>query len=249
MWIEPELDWGWFIVPDVGEIVEIIVTAQGDTDDSFGQSSLEALNPRWQGTRHWSEDQDGDTPRTVPEDFKTNYGKRRGFATPRGHILMFDDTEGKEKISLTQKTTVAGVDKFAFFSLDENGSVIISNRNGSLIYLNALQGQLTIVDEFGNSYASDENGVRVIDKFANIFDMSDGLIQVISQGNIVETAADWAAVVGSYNLAAADQSAVRGEELLAWLATHAHTDAMGGTGPPIMLPIPTDFLSLVGKLE
>lgn len=250
MWIEPVAQWGWFFVPDVGEIIELVAVAQGDTDESFGQSSIDGPSVRWKGERHWSLDQDGDTPRPVPDDFTaTNYGKRRGFATPRGHVFMFDDTDGKEKISLTQKTTVAGVDKFAFLSLDENGSVIVSNRNGSLIYLNALQGQITIVDEFGNSYASDTDGMRIIDKFANIFDMSDGLIQVISQGNIVETGADWAAVVGSYNLAAADQSAVRGEELLIWLNLHTHTDAMGGTGPPVIPAIPTDFLSLVGKLE
>lgn len=250
MWIEPVLGWGMIIVPDVGETIEIVIASSNDTDDSYAQTSLESPDVRWRGARFWSEDQDGDTPRLVPDDFKTNYGKRRGFATPRGHSLLFDDTEGKEKVTLSQRTVVGGADKFAFVSLDENGSVVMSNRNGSLVYLNALQGQITIVDEFGNSYASDENGLRLIDKFANIVDMSDGDIQLISQGNILEAAADWKASVGSYNLGdAASESAVLGEKLIAWLNAHTHSTGMGPSGPPIVPAIPTDFLSLIGKLE
>lgn len=101
MWVEPELQWGWVVVPDVGEIVEIVMTVSGDTDDSFAQTSLENPDIRWRGIRHWSDDQDGDQPRPVPDAFKINYGKRRGFATPAGHVFVFDDTPGAEKIILT----------------------------------------------------------------------------------------------------------------------------------------------------
>lgn len=248
MWIEPELQWGWFIVPDVGEIVEIVATVQGDTDDSFGQTSLENPNLRWKGVRHWSEDQDGDTPRTVPEDFTaTNYGKRRGFATPAGHVLLFDDTEGKEKVSITHHSQ--SDDKFSSMSIDEDGSVVLANKNGSLIYLNAKQGQIAMIDEHGNSYTSDADGIRLIDAFANIIDMKDGDIQLIGQGNIIATCADFTAASGSYSHGdGATEPTVLGTKLLTWLAAHTHTDAMGGTGPPAVLPIPSDFLSVAGKL-
>lgn len=63
-----------------------------------GQSSLEGLDVRWRGKRFYA---DAATPPTpVHDDFKTNYAKRRGFATPNGHILWFDDTEGSEEINL-----------------------------------------------------------------------------------------------------------------------------------------------------
>src|SRR6185436_657282 len=98
-WIEPALEWGWFVVPDVGEIVDIELVAHDSTDESPGQSSINTPNMRWRG-RHWGGSKT-DAARPIPEDFTTkNYGKRRGFATPGGHILMFDDTEGGEKISL-----------------------------------------------------------------------------------------------------------------------------------------------------
>ncbi|KKN12124.1 hypothetical protein LCGC14_1019680 [marine sediment metagenome] len=43
--------WGWFIVPEVGEIVEIEVIVTSDRDEIWGQASIEALNPVWRGKR------------------------------------------------------------------------------------------------------------------------------------------------------------------------------------------------------
>lgn len=249
MWIEPVHQWGWFTVPDVGEIVELVLNAHGETDDSYNQSSIDTPNVRWRGTRYWSQDQDGDTAREVPEDFKTNYGKRRGFATPAGHVLVFDDTEGMEKISLTHKSLKEGVDAFAFVSMDENGSVIISNRNGTLIYLNANEGQFTIVDEFGNSYTSDADGMRLIDNFSNIIEMKDGAVQVLAQDAFVVSGPDATLDAGTYNLGTgAAKSTVLGEDLIIWLNSHVHPTGMGPSGPPSVPAIPTDFLSLIGKL-
>lgn len=103
MWVEPALDWGFFFVPDVGEIVEVEVVTHTEQDEHFGQSSIDNLDIRWHGTRYYTEgDGDQTEPRAVHNDFVAeNYGKRRGFATPAGHILMFDDTEGKTKVVLT----------------------------------------------------------------------------------------------------------------------------------------------------
>jgi hypothetical protein len=96
-WIDPRFDWGWFYVPDIGEEVEIEVVAASDKDQSYGQTFVEAPNPTWRGKREYS----SDTP--INDEFKTNYGKRRGFATPAGHVFIFDDTEGSEKISISLK--------------------------------------------------------------------------------------------------------------------------------------------------
>jgi hypothetical protein len=228
MWIEPELDWGWFVVPDVGEIVEIVAQKHGDGDDSFGQSSLESLALRWRGARHWTSG-DPAVPREVPEDFKTNYGKRRGFATPQGHLLMFDDTEGKEKLTLTWSGVREGSAKFSFYSIDEDGSLVMSNRNGSLMYFNAKDRQVTMVDEWGNSITTDELGIHIIDYNGNIIDMSLTSVQVISQSGLILEASNGVKVGGI-----ATSPMVLGTELIAaidaMLAGGVPTPMDGGAG-------------------
>lgn len=99
-WIEPCFDWGWFYVPDQGEQVEIEVVSGSDKDEVPGQAFLESPDYRWRGKRFYS------TSQEVPSGFTTNYGKRRGFATPGGHILIFDDTSGQETITLTWKNAL-----------------------------------------------------------------------------------------------------------------------------------------------
>lgn len=99
-WIEPCHDWAWFYVPDVGEMIEIEVVANDENrDEQFGQASIEGLDVRWRGKRFYNTE--ADPARPVHEDFKTNYGKRRGFATPRGHTFIFDDTEDDTRVELT----------------------------------------------------------------------------------------------------------------------------------------------------
>jgi len=110
-WIEPALDWGWFYIPDIGETVEIEVLASTPGDILPYQSSV--MNPKitWRGKRFPADlgkREDGSSvtvkegARPIPDEFKVNY-KRRGFATPLGHILYFDDTEGASEISLSWK--------------------------------------------------------------------------------------------------------------------------------------------------
>lgn len=249
MWIEPIQLWGWFVVPDIGEEVEIVFAAHGDMDESRGQSSLEAPDVRWRGQRFWTE-AEAPEPRPVPVDFtSTNYGKRRGFATPQGHVMMFDDTEGKEKVSIMWHGVRDGADAYSLFALDEDGSLVMSNKNGSLIYLNAADEQLTIIDQHGNSYTSDADGIRLVDAFSNIISMGDGVVQIISQDAIVATGADFTAATGTVNLVdGASQPIVRGTELVTWLSAHTHADAMGGTGPPVVPP-PASVLSTFALVE
>lgn len=100
-WVEPALDWGMFVIPDVGEVVEIEVTVGADTDESYRQSAIDQLNPRWRGTRFY--DTRADQPRAIPHDdlVAINYAKRRGIQTPKGHTLVFDDTDGQESVSIS----------------------------------------------------------------------------------------------------------------------------------------------------
>lgn len=105
MFIDPVFDWGWFVVPDVGELVEIEVDVTSDQDESFLQTTLDNLQPRWRTKRRYTAEsdlEDNHEVRLPHSDFVSeNYGKRRGLATPFGHIFMIDDSEDGPRIQLT----------------------------------------------------------------------------------------------------------------------------------------------------
>ena len=109
VWCEPVPSWGWFVVPDIGETVEIEVMVQDDLDEIYGQASFEDYIPKWRGKRfitdaELEDDGDGSVASPVHSDFTSEaYGKRRGFATPHGHVLLFDDTEGAPRVYITMQ--------------------------------------------------------------------------------------------------------------------------------------------------
>ncbi len=129
MAIAPAFDWGWFYIPDVGETVEIEVEVSSEQDESPSQFSIDNLNATWRNKRfHTSDETEEPTePRPIPKDFtEKNYGKRRGFATPVGHIFLFDDTEGETKIYLTWVKEKDNLEDVSTILLDSDGSIMQS---------------------------------------------------------------------------------------------------------------------------
>lgn len=246
-WVLPKFDWGWFCIPDVGEIVEIEVASASDTDEIPGQSTIDGLDIYWTGKRHWTDEEtDGENEsRPLPEDFKTNYGKRRGFATPMGHIFYFDDTEGAQKIQMSWYDG----EKYQFISLDETGSIVLSNKNGTYLYLDAENEAASLVDQNGNSIAMDGDGIKLIDKFGNIIELKDGVVQVISQGGITITGGSCSVATGSVDLAdGATDYVVKGTSFKITYDAHTHPGPFGPTGPPV-IPMPPTNLSTVVKTK
>lgn len=235
-WIEPVLDWGFFLIPDVDELVEIEIVTGTDDDEVPGQSMILDPHIRWRGKRYYHESEEA--PTSIHDDFtSTNYGKRRGFATPAGHILLFDDTEGGERVNLTWHAERNGEDKFAYLSMDPDGSVVIGNANGSLIYLDAKNGGISIIDENGNVMASDSSGMRMIDKHGNIVDLKDGAIQIMSRGSVVVNAKTVDLQAGEVRVGKdAVEKAVLGDKMLTIFAGHKHPTGTGPSG----IPIPND---------
>ncbi len=126
MWVEPALDWGWFCVPDVGEIIEVSCITGSAQDESRGQMSLDNLDIRWHGARFYNEDEDVPTP-VNPIFTETHYGKRRGFATPFGHFLMFDDTEDEPQITLSWVAKKdPGAEEVTKLDINKDGELLIS---------------------------------------------------------------------------------------------------------------------------
>jgi len=234
-WVEPVHVWGWFFVPDVGEQVEIEVTVSSEGDESFQQMSIDNLQPKWRGATYKTDDEvEGDNEaRPVPDDFKQNYGKRRGFSTPGGHVLMFDDTDGNRKVTLTW-TDGADDPKFSYMGLDENGSITIGNANGSMLFLNAKDGQMTLIDEHGNLVSSDSAGIKVINENGDLIDLNGGTIQILAADGCTISSKSANIDVGEVILGglAAIDVAVLGNLMDAAFKAHFHPTGVGPSGPP-----------------
>lgn len=247
MWVEPILDWGWFFVPDIGEVVEVEVTTGLDSDESFGQSTIDNLDIKWRGARRSTDatTEERTEPRPIHEDFTSaNYGKRRGFATPNGHIMYFDDTEGKQKVHITWKQG----DKYQYITMDEEGAMILSCASGSMIYMNPAEKAVTIIDENSNLIGMSPDGVKLVDQFSNIIELKDGAIQILGQSAITVMGGVCDIKTGTVNiLDAADSPVVRGNEMKAAFESHIHPTGMGPSGPPVA-PLPPTALSVNAKV-
>lgn len=139
--VEPAHDWGWFYVPDIGELVEIECVEGSSEDEQQGQASIDNLDLKWRSARYYGNDE-GDTPTPINPAFTSkNYGKRRGFATPAGHVMMFDDTEGSEEITLSWK------DGSALLTFDSKGTVTIQNKAGASIVMDSDTGKITATSD------------------------------------------------------------------------------------------------------
>lgn len=242
-WIEPVYRWGWFTVPDVDELVEIEVVTQRDSDEVEGQALVLQPTIHWREIRHYNDNEEQGAVRDVHEDFySSNYGKRRGFATPKGHILMFDDTDGDERINLTWHAVEDEEDKYAYLSFDPTGSIIMGNKNGSLVFMDADNGAMSIIDEHGNTISSDKDGMRIIDKTGNVIDMKNQLVQVLGQGSVVVNAKTIDLQSGKVIIGKnAVQKAVLGDLFKTTFDTHTHPTGTGPSGPPTTPMPPTDL--------
>jgi len=228
-WVGPCLDWGFFLVPEVGDQVEIECSAGSSLDETRGQSFVEEPNLRWRGKRFFGGDVAINSMFT-----ETNYGKRRGFATPGGHVLMFDDTTGKKKINFAWHG--AGND-FAMLSFDENGSIILANKNGSMVYLNAKDKELALIDEHGNSISSSGTELKIVDKNSNLISMKGTTIQILSQSAVTVSCKDAVIDAGKVQLGGqpATDQLLKGTAFNTALVTWANAliTCLGTAAPPI----------------
>jgi len=139
--VEPVHDWGWFVVPDVGELVEVECVEGSSEDEQKGQMSIDNLDLKWRGSRYYGNDE-GDVPTPIHAMFTSkNYGKRRGFATPAGHVFMFDDTKGAEEITLAWK------DGSAFLTIDPKGSLTLKNTKGATFVMDSNTGKVVVTTD------------------------------------------------------------------------------------------------------
>lgn len=215
-WVEPVLSWGWFVVPDVGELVDLDVYTASSEDESSGQFSIDNLAPRWRGSRYYG-NEEATKPTPIPTEFLTNYGKRRGFATPGGHTFVFDDTDNKRTVALTWKDKDGNA---SALTCDEKGSWSLTTSAGHLLKLDVDSGSLTLLDVNGNTYETSSSGATLD-----------------SGGTIVVNAAR--VEVGGSGLT---EAMLLGMTFLTLFNTHTHPTGVGPSGPPVV-PLTPSVLS------
>ncbi len=252
-WVDPCLDWGWFYVPDIGEEIEVswVVKDEHQRETAFA-AFLENPDPQWRGKRFQStenEDQEGNPQARRPIDTiftEKNYGKRRGFGTPNGHVLMFDDTPGEEQVTIAWK----GGDSYASATFDKDGSIIILNKSGAMIHMNAKDKQINIIDDNQNVISMDSVGVKIVDHSSNIISTSPDAVQIISAKDLlVKTGGAVSVDAGKIDLGAgAVEKGVLGDALNLYLTTKLSVPTAFGPSGPALLPLTTE-LSTTVKLK
>lgn len=212
--------YGWFWPPEIGDVVQVTF---------YYGSTLNTGS--YFGGRYVSQDR---VP--APLGYKEGEGETepvtRGVVTRAGHQLVFFEEGGKEEVDLVWKQG----DATASLKFLPNGSVEVTNKQGSKITLDAENKQIVVDDvDNGNTVTLDSNGVKVKTK-AKV---------------VVEGATEFSVEASSIKLGAssASFSAVLGEKLAAWLKSHTHPTGVGPSGTPVPPLIDADILSQNVKVK
>ena len=202
---------GLFLIPDVGAEVWV----------EFEEGNLDL--PIWVGT-FWSKRGGAPTTPTEARQMEGNDPKRRVLKTTSGHFIELCDVAGQESIRIVHKDG-------ALVNLDEKGSVVVANKNGSLVYLNADDGEVTVVDEHGNTIKMADSGVMITNKDGSLVDIAGGDIQLIAKNVHIRSQT---VSLGE----GAMEPAILGTTFAAMYDSHTHMTAFGPTSPPLPVPMP-----------
>jgi phage baseplate assembly protein gpV len=145
-------DQGLFTVPEVGAQVWV----------EFEEGELSA--PIWTGT-FWQ------TADDVPEEAALDEPTTRLLKTPSGHRLQFDDAEGEERVVLHHTSG-------AELSIDENGTVVLTDAAGATLTLDADAEEVVVADAGGNTLSMTSSGVTLEDANGNKIEMASSGIKI-----------------------------------------------------------------------
>lgn len=193
-------DQGFFMIPELGAQLWV----------EFEEGNLS--HPIWCGTFFQTT---SDVPKEVIADAPT----ARLIKTPTGHLLHFEDKEGKEQITLHH---MAGAELL----MDEKGSLAITDKGGATVTIDADASEITISDTNGNSLLMSSSGTKVTDSNGNVVEMTANGVKVKGQQIVVEGTQ---VMLGG----AGGEPVIKGQSFLSLFMTHVHPTGVGPSGPPI----------------
>jgi hypothetical protein len=217
-------DWAWPCVPfgGIGEQgMFFIPDEKAQVWVEFEEGNLDL--PVWVGTV-WSRPGGTSQIPTEAQNMQQDKPQRRVFKTASGHVMEFSDVPGEETITITHKDG-------ARIMMDEKGSVVIANKEGSHIYLNADDGEATMIDQNGNNIRLSSDGITLTNKDGSVVDMAGGSVQVVAKNVHVRSET---VSLGE----GAMEPAILGTSFAAMYDAHTHVTAWGPSGPPIPAPMP-----------
>ena len=200
---------GFFFVPDVGAKVWV----------EFEEGNLDS--PIWVGV-FWS--RPGGTSDVPESATEPDAPTRRLIRTACGHEMVFDDKPGEESITLRHKDG-------ALISFDSKGSLTLANKNGTFLYLNAGEAELSFADENGNNLRLGEQNVTLTNAAGTVLDIAGDAVQVVAKHVMLRS--DTVALGEG-----AMEPAILGTAFAAIFDSHIHPTAMGPSGPPLPVPMP-----------
>ncbi len=200
----PCLPYGHFFVPPVGARVWVEFEA-GDTG-----------YPIWVGV--WYPEN------SAPEAARISPPDNRVIQTASGHTIEIKDVAGEERILIKHKQN-------AFVSIDKNGSVLASNKNGSHLHLDAEHECASWIEQHGNTISMSDAGIAVINKDGTTLNVTGDTVHVVAANAVLDV------TTASLGKGAAEPTLMgKGFEIL-WklLLTHTHPHGMGPTLPSVEL--------------
>ena len=139
---------GMFFVPKVGDEIEVEIEAADETDDT---TDVELPEPRWR-CMVYSDVAD------IDDKFKENYPFRMGWKTNSGHMLLFDDKEGEEFVSLLSGKG------HEFIMSDKEGEerIELKSKNGHTIIMDEVTNEISILHKSGAVIKLTEDKIEII---------------------------------------------------------------------------------------
>jgi hypothetical protein len=162
---------------------------------------------------------------TAPAETQGVEQAHRVIQMPSGHTIELSDEEGAEKVVIRHKDN-------AFIALLPDGSVIVSNKNGANLYLNAEGGQTTLTSEQGHMVTMTGDAIVVVNDAGSVFELKGDTVTVLATNVVVSGTS---VALGAN---AAEPTIMGNAFSMLWtqLLTHVHPTAMGPTGPSPTLP-------------
>jgi hypothetical protein len=232
---------GGRFLPDIGDHVWIEFE-RGDKRYPYWTSGV------------WDKPEKGDLD--TPSDFQGNQSIR-GFISKKGHGFYWDDGDKKERCIM--RWSDGSGSKFSMVTMDTDGGVQIRDHKGNMLHLDPKNEKISLWDQHGNIYSSDEKGARILAKDGSFLDLAEDLMQLVSKKDVV--------VVGqAINLKGSGVAVGDGAtdpiilgnkwlaymvELVTLLISHTHASPAGPTSPTTVPLKPPDktLLSLSNTVK
>ena len=202
---------GFFFIPKIGDQVWVEFAA-GDIN-----------SPLWTGVWY----PDDAAPQTAEPAAPDQ--DQKVIRTASGHVITLDDKDQDEKIVLHHKTG-------ASIQMDKDGNVLIANQNGSFVFLNAKDGEMTFGEEHGNLITMNDNGVLLANKGSKVtLEMKDGKLTILAPDGVDVMGGKVAIHTSTISLGgqAAIEPVLLGNIFMSLYNAHTHPTAMGPSGPPL----------------